>query len=509
MPRFFNRNTSNQHTMSIPFTKLTAEEAAALINDRDVIGFSAFTSTAAPKTIAKAIAARASAEHAAGRPFQITSITGASTGPSLDGALVAADAVFKRTPFQSDPVMRKGINDGKVQFVDMHLSRLAHAVRSGHFGKVNWAIIEVCDIDPDGSVVLTTSGGVTPTVVGEADKVLLELNRYHPTTLRGCHDIFEPDSPPHRKPFNILRPSDRIGEPVLRIPPAKIVGYVETNLPDEVGGFSAPSPLTLKIGNNVAEFLANEIKVGRIPPCFLPIQSGVGDTANAVLGAMGQHPDIPTFEMYSEVLQDSALALMKTGKIRFASTVALTITPESAKEVYGNLDYYRNRFVIRPQEISNNPEVVRRLGVLSMNTAIEADLFGNVNSTHFFGRTLMNGVGGSGDFTRSAWISIFTCPSTQKDGKISTIVPNVSHVDHVEHDVHIIVTEQGVADLRGKSPSERAREVIEKCAHPDYKDLLRKYVEIGKGAHTPNTLDKMFALHHAFQTQGDMRKAAL
>ena len=64
----------------------------------------------------------------------------------------------------------------------------------------------------------------------------------------------------------------------------------------------------------------------------------------------------------------------------------------------------------------------------------------------------MNGIGGSGDFTRSAMLSIFTTPSTAKEGKISAFVPMVSHLDHSEHSVKIIITEYGVADLRGKSP---------------------------------------------------------
>ena len=124
--------------------------------------------------------------------------------------------------------------------------------------------------------------------------------------------------------------------------------------------------------------------------------------------------------------------------------------------VTDNLQFFRQRIVLRPQEISNNPEVVRRLGIISINTAIEVDLFGNVNSTHVMGRQMMNGIGGSGDFTRNAYLSIFTCPSTAKGGKISTIVPLVSHMDHSEHSVQIVVTEQGVADLRGKDPHERA-----------------------------------------------------
>ena len=91
------------------------------------------------------------------------------------------------------------------------------------------------------------------------------------------------------------------------------------------------------------------------------------------------------------------------------------------------------------------------------------------------GTKMMNGIGGSGDFTRSAYISIFSCPSTAKGGCISSIVPMVSHLDHSEHSVNVIITEQGIADLRGRSPMERAEAVIENCAHPDYKQLLWDY----------------------------------
>ncbi|HSI06986.1 MAG TPA: succinate CoA transferase [Rariglobus sp.] len=495
--------------MSLPFPYLSPAEAASLIQNRDMVGFSSFTAAGAPKAIAKAIAAHARAEHAEGRQFRIGVITGASTGPSLDGELAKAEAVYMRTPFQSDPDLRRAINDGKVEFVDMHLSSVAQSVRTGVFGKVNWAIIEACDIGADGSVTLTSSVGVSPTLVRCADKVLIELNHTHPAELRGLHDLYEPADPPFRQPVPILRPSDRIGQPVLRIDPRKIAGIVESRLPDEVGAFSEVGDVTRRIGANVAEFLAGERRSGRLPADFLPVQSGVGDIANAVLGAMGTHPDIPQFEMYSEVLQDSVFALMREGKIRFASSVAITATAVQQLEIYKNLDFYRRRMVLRPQEITNHPEVIRRLGVISINTALEADVFGNVNSTHVLGRSMMNGIGGSGDFTRNAWLSIFTCPSTQKGGKISTIVPQVSHVDHSEHSVNVIVTEHGVADLRGKSPHERARLVTERCAAPEYRDVLRSYFEAAKDGHTPQTLSRAFSLHEQFLLTGDMRSAAL
>ncbi|MEN9401442.1 MAG: Propionyl-CoA:succinate CoA transferase [Verrucomicrobiota bacterium] len=162
--------------------------------------------------------------------------------------------------------------------------------------------------------------------------------------------------------------------------------------------------------------------------------------------------------------------------------------------------------VLRPQEISNSPEIVRRLGLITINTAIEVDLFGNVNSTHVMGRDLMNGIGGSGDFTRNAHISIYTCPSVAKKGAISTIVPLVTHLDHSEHSVQIVVTEHGIADLRGKSPHDRAMVMIDNCVHPEYRGALRAYLGISSKGHVPQTLQNAFRMHLAFLESGDMRK---
>jgi len=148
--------------------------------------------------------------------------------------------------------------------------------------------------------------------------------------------------------------------------------------------------------------------------------------------------------------------------------------------------------------------VVRRLGIISMNTAIEVDVFGNVNSTHVLGKQMMNGIGGSGDFTRNAYLSIFSCASTAKGGKISTIVPLVTHVDHSEHSVQVVITEQGVADLRGQDPHGRARIIIENCAHPSFRPQLLEYIEIVKHGHTPQSLSRAFAMHRQFIRTGDM-----
>ncbi len=491
------------------FKKMTAEEAAALINNDDVIGFSGFTAAGCPKVITTALAERAKKEHEAGRPFKIGMITGASTGDAMDGELARAHAVKFRTPYQSCKDMRDELNNHGTEYFDMHLSELAQSVRYGFLPKPKYAILEACDITDDGKVYLTSGVGISPTVARLADQVFIELNHYHPKELKGMHDIYEPVDPPARREIPIYKPSDRIGVPYVQVDPAKIVGVVETNLPNEVGGFAPTDEVTDQIGKNVADFLSAEMKAGRIPATFLPVQSGVGNVANAVLGAMGNNAEIPTFEVYTEVVQDAVIGLMKKGRVKFASSCSLTVSTPTLEEIYKDLDFFKERMVLRPQEISNNPEVARRLGLISINTALELDIFGNVNSTHVLGSKMMNGIGGSGDFCRNAYLSIFTAPSTAKGGKISAIVPMVSHLDHSEHSVKIIITEHGVADLRGLSPMQRAEAIINNCADPQYKDILLKYLHSGQAGHTPQNLEKAFSFHEALIKTGDMRNAEI
>ncbi|MEI8234397.1 MAG: acetyl-CoA hydrolase/transferase family protein [Verrucomicrobiota bacterium] len=491
--------------MSNPLPRLTAAEAASLINNGDTIAFSGFTPAGSPKAVPFALAERAKAIHAEGKPFKVGVVTGASTGKSLDGALAQADAISFRTPYQANADLRKSINAGKTRYFDMHLSVVAQNLRYGFLGKVQWAIVEACDVTPEGEIVVTSGVGIVPTACRLADKIIIELNSNHPKALRGFHDIYEPLDPPHRREIPVYKPSDRIGSATIKVDPSKIVGIVETNQPDETGGFDEPSEVTKQIGQNVADFLASEMKAGRIPAEFLPIQSGVGNIANAVLGAMGVHPGIPAFEMYTEVIQDAVIGLIRNGKVKFASGSSLTVSNEILQSIYADLEFFRSHILLRPQEISNNPEVVRRLGLITINTAIEADVFGNINSTHIMGKQLMNGIGGSGDFTRSAYLSIFTCPSIAKGGAISAIVPFASHLDHSEHSVSAIITEQGIADLRGKCPEERARLIIDKCAHPEYKAQLNAYIDAFPSSHTPQALSAAFAMHQQFLKTGDMR----
>ncbi|MFI3290797.1 MAG: succinate CoA transferase [Opitutales bacterium] len=486
---------------------MTADEAASMINHGDQVCISGFTPAGAIKAIPTAIAKKAEAEQAAGRPFKLNIYSGASTGASCDSVLAKANAVNFRTPYQSSAELRNLANANLVNYVDMNLSVLAQEMNYGFYGEYDWAVVEACDLTDTGEIILTTSVGIAPTALKLAKKIIIELNEYHPAALRGMHDIYEVANPPFRKEIPICSVSDRAGVDYVKVDPSKIVAVVKTNAADEVGGFKPCDPTTQKIGENVANFLANEIKTGRVPASFLPLQSGVGNIANAVMSALGDHPDIPNFSMYSEVAQDSVLDLIEAGRIDFVSATSLTVTSEKLQKLYADLEEYKKKIILRPQEISNNPEVSRRIGVISINTAIEADIFGNINSTHIMGQKMMNGIGGSADFTSSAYISIFTTPASAKGGMISSIVPLCSHIDHTEHTVKVIVSEYGVADLRGKTPQERVDIMIDNVAAPEYRDHLRKFMASVPQGHTPQTLSKAYAMHEAFVNEGDMRKA--
>ena len=490
---------------------LTPDEAAEYIQNGMNIGVSGFTIPGNAKVVPPAIAKKAIREHEAGREFKVNIYSGASTNDYTDGELSRAHALNYRTPYQSLPEVRNRINAGEVHYNDRHLSELAQEFRYGYYGKMDVAIIEVQSITDDGEIVLGTAVGNSPTWLKIADKVIIELNDQIPECIKGLHDIYVPLDPPERREIPIYSAHDRVGTATAHVDPKKVLGVVKTSMP--LGMTSKFTPVdddTRKIGENVCKFIVDEIKQGKMPKGFLPIQSGVGNIANAVLNALEVSTEIPPFEMYTEVMQDSVLGLLKSGRCKFASTCSLTLSSAAMADLFANIDTLHDKILMRPSEISNNPEVIRRIGVVSMNTAIEVDLFGNVNSSHVNGTRLMNGIGGSGDFTRNAYTSIFMCPSIKKNDCISTIVPMVTHCDHTMHSVDIIVTDQGVADLRFKDPLQAAEEIIEKAAHPTYRPLLRKYLEIAKNngiGHIYMSQKKALAFHQALVETGDMRNA--
>jgi succinate CoA transferase len=486
------------------FPVRSAEEAAELIPHGAMVAVGGFTPAGAPKAVPRALAKRAKALHEAGEAFKIRLLSGASTGAACDDELARAEAVTWRAPYMTSAPMRDLANKGKLEYVDMHLSHVSQIVMEGFLGPIDIAIVEATEITQDGRVYLTTGIGNAPTFLKCARKVIIELNAYHSPRLREMQDILVLPTPPHRSPTPIFDPLDRIGRAYAEVDPAKVIGIVETNEPDGGRTLATPDAASLRIADHVAEFFLQELQAKRIPPEFLPLQSGVGNICNAVLARLASHQEIPHFKVYTEVLQDAMLDLIASGEAIGASATGLTLTNDKVKFLYDNFDDFSHRIVLRPQEISNNPGIARQLGVIATNTAIEADIYGHVNSTHIMGTKIMNGLGGSGDFERNAYLSLFMCPSTTKGGRISTIVPMCSHIDHSEHSVQVVVTDQGLADLRGLPPEQRARRIIDNCAHPAYRDYLHHYLDSAPMGHIRHDLRHCFDLHNNFLENGAM-----
>jgi succinyl-CoA:acetate CoA-transferase len=475
-------------------------EAASWIHDGMTVGMSGFTRAGDAKALPAALAERARTE-----PLRITLLTGASLGNDTDKLLTEAGALARRMPFQADPVLRAAINRGEVMYIDQHLSETVELLRSRQMKPVDVAIVEAVAITETGAIIPTTSVGNSASFAILADKVIVEINLSQSRELEGLHDIWIPTARPTREALPIVAVDQRVGVPYIDIPADKIVAVVITDQVDSTSTIHPADSETAAIAAHLTRFFENEIEAKRLARTLLPLQAGIGTIANAVMAGFADSP-FEHLTMYSEVLQDSTFDLFDAGKLDFASGSSITLSPEKSRQVFGDFARYKDRLVLRPQEVSNHPEAIRRLGLIAINTALEADIYGNVNSTHVLGTHMMNGIGGSGDFARNAYLSIFATKSTAKGGKVSSIVPMVSHVDHTEHDVDIIVTELGLADLRGLAPRERADVVIDNCVAAPYQDMLREYVRAAKerGGHTPHVLEKAFEWHNRYRDTGSM-----
>ncbi|MFC3884869.1 acetyl-CoA hydrolase/transferase family protein [Bacillus songklensis] len=479
---------------------VSAEEAASWIQDGMTLGLSGFTRAGDVKAVPFALAKRAEQE-----PLKVNVYTGASLGSDVDKLFAEVGMLNKRLPFQADPTMRKKINQGEFYFIDQHLSHTSEWVRANVLDPIDFAILEAVSIREDGVIIPTTSVGNSMVFAQHAKSIIVEINLAQPELLEGIHDLYEPGKQGERSPIPLTKPDDRIGSMGIKVDIEKIKGIVFTNQLDSPSTIVAPDEETVIMAQHLITFLRQEIKAGRLTNRLAPLQSGIGSVANAVFHGL-LDSEFTDLEVYSEVLQDAVFDLLDAGKVRFASCCSITLSSSKMEQVFSNFGQYRDRLILRPQEISNHPEVIRRMGLISINTALELDIYGNVNSTHVMGTQMMNGIGGSGDFARNARLGIFVTKSIAKDGKISSIVPFVSHVDHTEHDVDVIVTEQGYADLRGLAPRERAELIIERCAHPMYREQLREYYQeaLQRGGQTPHVLEKAHSWHVNYAKNGTM-----
>ncbi|NCC67759.1 MAG: hypothetical protein EOM14_06125 [Clostridia bacterium] len=470
---------------------MSADEAAAMIKTGMTLAVSGF-GPGNPKTITQAVADRGEAK-------DLKLIAAVSYGEALDGALCKTHSVSFHTAFQDDRDMRRAINTGEVAFCDCHLSQLGDKLRRGQFGKIDYTIIEVVRIGENGELYPVLSAGVDDVMVELADRVLVEINHSIPAVI-DCLCDFGGDGN--------CGISEHQGVPYIACPPEKIAGIVVSEILDSKIYYRDTNEVYDAIAANTVALLKSEVTSGRLPENFT-FQSGMGGVANAVLKGIVD-AGFKNLKMYTELMADTALRAMYGGVIAEASATALSCTLDTFTKFCENIDFYRNRIAIRPLDVTNNNANIARQGLVAMNTAVEADIYGNINSSHAMGVHIINGIGGSGDFSRNAKLTIFSTPSTAKNGSISSIVPMCAHVDSTEHDVDIIVTEQGYADLRGLSPKERVTEIIDNCAHPDYRGQLWDYyngaVELCGPCQTPHDLSKCLSWYRRFHETGTMRE---
>lgn len=329
------------------------------------------------------------------------------------------------------------------------------------------------------------------------------------------HDITNCDLPPNRRPLLVNRVDDRIGTLALPIDFDKVIGVIESQMIDNTTPNDPQDEVSQRISEHILEFLKFEVKSGRLPSSLLPLQSGIGNIANAIVGGLANGP-FKNVTVWTEVVQDTFLDFFDQDKLAFASATSIRFSPPGFERFYKNWDKYKDKILLRSQLVSNSPEIIRRLGVVAMNTPVEFDIYGHANSTCVQGSKMLNGLGGSADFLRNAKISIMHTPSVRPSKTdplgITSVVPMCSHVDQTEHDLDVFVTEQGLADVRGLAPRDRAKVIIEKCAHPEYKPILMDYYNYSLqrclkngSAHEPHTLSKVFKMFTNFEENGTMR----
>lgn len=496
------------------------EELVPLFKNDMYIGWSGFTGVGGPKAVPTALADHVEKNNLKGK-LGFNLFVGASADVDIESRWADLDMLHRRAPHQVGKPIANAINDGRTLFFDKHLSMFPQDLTYGFYTRnkkdnpyLDISIIEATGIDEHGDVILGPSVGASPELVSYSNGIILEINTKLPS-FEGLHDVTPVVNPPFRTPYPISKPTDRFGSPTLKVDWSKVIAIVESTTLDKVPDNTPSDAMSRAIADHLVEFLEQEVKAGRLPENLHPLQSGIGNIGNAVVEGLARS-NFENLDVWTEVLQDGFLDFLESGKIHSATATSIRLTPAGFERFFKNWDDFSKRLILRNQTISNHPEVIRRLGVIALNTPVEVDIYGHANSTNVNGSRMLHGLGGSADFLRNAKLSIMHTPSARKTKVdphgLSTIVPMVTHVDQTEHDLDVIVTEQGLADLRGLSPKERSREIINKCAHPVYKPILLDYVERAesyttktKSLHEPQILRDAFRLHTNLEDKGTMR----
>lgn len=462
------------------------------------VAMSGYAMAGYPKALPLALTSR----RAAGESLRISLVTGANV-PWLDETLGEAGVVARRAPMVAGRTLARQANEGSLAYVEQQMSRTPRLVSRGSFGAIDVAVVEALGFDADGNLIPTSSVGLTHLLIDAAREVIVEINTAQPERLRGLHDLYVPAPPPATRPIPLVGVADRIGAASIPVDHRRIAGVVETAIPERLGAQPRGSEVTERIAAHLFDFL--ELEYSARGAALPPIQTGFGGIADSVATAFGRSR-FRDLRFFCGGITEPVMELLAAGRASALSCGGLGMS-ERVEQILSDVDDIEHRLVIRNGEITNGAEVVSRLGILALNTAIEIDVYGNVNSSHVTGSRVVNGIGGGAGFAQNAGLSVVLIPSTARGGAISSIVPMVSHQDIGEHDVDVVVTEHGAADLRGLDDGERADAIVARCTAAPYRDQLSDYLGRARrecGGHHPQLPAQAFDWYRRLKETGSM-----
>jgi acyl-CoA hydrolase len=394
-------------------------------------------------------------------------------------------------------------NNGSLGYVEQQMSKMPRLLRRHSFGEIDVAVVEALGFDEDGDLIPSSSIGMTHHLMDAASEIIVEINAAQPEVLQALHDIHIPAAAPDTQPIPLVRTNQRIGRSGIPVDSKKIRHIVETDIPERMGPQPSGTAVTESIADHLFNFLEVEFRKtgGNLPP----LQTGFGGLADSIADRFRQS-SFHNLQFFCGGITEPVLELLVSGKATALSTGGLGMS-ERVDQILNDTPNLSNHLVIRNGDITNSAEVIGRLGLVALNTGIEIDIYGNVNSSHVAGSRVVNGIGGGATFAQNAGLSMILIPSTAKGGAISNIVPMVSHQDIGEHDVDIVVTENGIADLRGLDEGERADAIVAHCASEAYRGQLTAYLLAAReqcGGHHPQLPEAAFGWYRRLKEEGTM-----
>lgn len=470
--------------------KATADDAAAMIKASMHVAFSGYSQAGYPKDVVQALCDRKMVE-----PDFTIRVTTSANLSWIDEKLAGSSLVSHRFPMVAHKSLSKAVNAAQVSYCEQQMHKIPRLLRSRCLGPIDVLVVEALGFDQEGALIPTNAIGMLDILMETAEKIIVEVNHAQPQGLRELCDIYQVQ----QQPIPLVQAAQRIGVSSIPFDRRKLLAVVETQSPEYSTQLIRPNEQSGKIARHLYDFL--EVEYRTLPP----VQTGFGALSDALTLGFAD-TNFKDVEFFCGGAGEAALSLLASGKAKTVSTGGLGMN-DWVRNFLDSTANLKDSLVIRNAQVSNSGEVINRLGLVALNTGIEVDIYGNVNSSHLYGTHVINGIGGGAHFAHESGLSVVLIPSEAKAGTISCIVPMVSHQDINEHDVDIVITENGVADLRGLDDIAKAGKIIEVCASERYKTALSSYLESAKreaGGHHPQLAEQAFGWYRRLKETGSM-----